>query len=60
MNNGNSTRYNRFNKFIPSSNLIDIGSIGNPFMWQNCQNEYAVCARLDRTLTNLLWLYHLS
>lgn len=64
MSNGNSTRYDRFNNFIHSNNLINIGSICNPFTWHNKRpNRNVVYARLDLALarfhikiTNHLWL----
>lgn len=53
---GNSTRYNNFNSFINNNNLIDLGSIGNPFTWHKREKHADIFSRLDRALANYLWI----
>lgn len=44
----NSTRNNKFNKFIQNNNLIDLGYIGNSITWYNKRKtKTAIFDRLD-------------
>lgn len=54
---GNSTRFNKFNNFLHTNNLMDISHIGLPYTWWNSRLEdQAIVERLDRALANPVWL----